>query len=131
MVQGVAPPIRFQGRRLNSQFQPTAGYQDGRDHLWVARLRQGLAEWIPDPSWHRWFSEEFDENPTSQVVRTREGTVIAGTHKNLYRLDRAHDRWVPFPAEPRNYSALLPLPGGSLLASIRKFGVARLSPLGR
>jgi ligand-binding sensor domain-containing protein len=123
-VQGLVRPETFHDRALNDQYLPTAGYEDRRGHLWVAKLGQGLVEWIPEPSWERWPSENFAGLPAAQVVRTARNEIVVAAHANLYRLDSG--QWRPIARESREYAAILPLPEGGFLASIRRFGVARL-----
>jgi streptogramin lyase len=65
-----------------------------------------------------------------QVVRDPQDSKIVATQKNVYRLDAVAGRWSPLTKQPFRYYALLPLDGGEFLASIRDFGLARLSPQG-
>lgn len=129
-IRELTNKLEFRDRALNDQYQPTAGYQDRRGHLWVARLGQGLIEWIPDPDWRRWFSDDFGGVAAAQVSQTAGGSMVACTHANLYRLDRSGETWTALAKTERVYAALLPLSSGDFLASIRKFGLARLSPTG-
>ena len=124
------PHIDFKDRADHDRFPPTSGLEDTRGHLWVASLGQGLVEWTPDPEWQRWFPEDFGKEPPVQVVRDPEGSKIVATQKNVYRLDPHADRWLPITKQPYRYYALLPLDHGEFLASIRDFGLARLSAEG-
>ncbi len=124
------PEIDFNDRADHNRFPPTSGLEDSRGHLWVASLGQGLVEWIPDPEWERWFPEDFGKEPPVQVVRDPKGSKIVATQKNVYRQDPQADRWRAITRQPYRYYALLPLNGGEFLASIRDFGLARLSPQG-
>ncbi len=128
VVQGLVRPEEFRDRAINDQFLPTAGYEDSRGHLWVAHYGQGLVEWIREPRWERWSADEFGQLPVAQVVRTAMNEVVAATHNNLYRLEGQH--WVPLSKETREYSAILPLPDGGFLASIRRIGLVRLNRKG-
>lgn len=133
-VRGLIPKIDFRDRADHARFPPTSGLEDSRGHLWVASLGQGLVEWTPDPDWQRWFPEDFGQEPPVQVVRDPQGSKIVATQKNVYRLDPLADRWLPIrspiPQQPYRYYALLPLNHGEFLASIRDFGLARLSAQG-
>jgi hypothetical protein len=88
-------------------------------------------EWIPEPDWQRWFPEDLGQQAAVQIVRTPQGAHVAATRGNLYRLDSGTARWTPLAGESRRYAALLALPDGDFLASIRKLGLVRLSPAGR
>jgi ligand-binding sensor domain-containing protein len=123
--------IEFRDRQIYERFQPTAGYEDTRGHFWVAKLGQGLVEWIAEAGWQRWFPEDFGQDAPVHVLRTHEGAHIAATRGNLYRLETPAARWSPLTNESRRYASVAPLKGGGFLASIRKFGFARLSPDGR
>ncbi|HUS06039.1 MAG TPA: protein kinase [Bryobacteraceae bacterium] len=127
-IRELTSSVAFADRSLHDQYQPTAGYQDRRGHVWAARLGRGLMEWIPDADWQRWFSDDFDALPSAQVTQAPDGSIVAGTHGNLYRLDRHRGTWLPLGKEFRRYAALLPLSSGGFLASLRKFGLVRLSP---
>jgi ligand-binding sensor domain-containing protein len=129
-VHGLIPKIDLRDRADHNRFPPTSGLEDSRGHLWVASLGQGLVEWIPDPEWQRWFPEDFGKEPPVQVVRDPEGAKIVATQNNVYRQDTQADRWLPLTKQPYRYYALLPLNHGEFLASIRDFGLARLSPQG-
>ena len=125
-VRGTTPQIAFRDSPDNERFQPTAGYEDGHRHVWVSLLGRGLTEWIPDPVWERWYREDFGGAAPSQIVRTYDGTLVAATQAGLFRFDTNAGTWTRF-GEPHNYAALLPLPEGGFLASIRNVGLARLS----
>ena len=85
-IRSLTTGLEFHDSQVDERYQPTAGYEDTRGHFWVARLGLGLVEWIPDPGWQRWFSEDFQDNAAAQVLRTGEGAHIAATGGNLYRL---------------------------------------------
>src|SRR5262249_53753949 len=106
-------------------------YEDTRGHFWAAKLGLGLVEWIPDPGWQRWFPENLGHEAAVQVLRTRRGDHFAATRGSIYRLEQPAGAWTPLNAESRRSAALLALDGGGLLASIRNFGLARLSADGR
>ena len=129
-VRGLIPKIDFRDRADHDRFTPISGLEDNRAHLWVASLGQGLVEWTPDSEWQRWFPEDFGKEAPVQVVRDPQGSKIVATQKNVYRQDARTDRWSPLTKQPFRYYALLPLEGGGFLASIRDFGLARLSPQG-
>jgi ligand-binding sensor domain-containing protein len=129
-IQGMTPALTFRDRKEHMFFPPTAGFEDERGHLWVAASGLGLLEWIPDPGWERWFLEDFDYVKPVQIVRTSGGELIAVTRANLYRLDSESDKWITLPKAARNYESVYPLADGGFLATIRRFGVARLSPAG-
>jgi ligand-binding sensor domain-containing protein len=126
-VHGLSPAIEFRGPLVHEQYQPTAGFEDSRGHVWVAKLGLGLEEWTPDPGWHRWSSEHFGGRPTAQAVRTKIGIVVA-THNNIYRLEG--EEWRPIAKEAREYSSVLPFDDGGFLATIRRLGLVRLRPSG-
>ena len=129
-VRGLIPKIDFRDRADHNRFPPTSGIEDTRGHLWVASLSQGLVEWTPDPEWQRWFPEDFGQEPPVQVTRDPAGSKIIATQKNVYRQDPHTDGWLPIMKQPYRYYALLPLEGGDFLASIRGYGLARLSAQG-
>src|SRR5450755_1443301 len=129
-VRGLIPKIDFRDRADHDRYPPTSGAEDTRGHLWVASVGQGLVEWIPDPQWQRWFPEDFGKELPVQVVRDPQGAKIVATQKNVYRQNALDDRWAQLTKQPYRYYALLPLQGGEFLASIRDFGLARLSPQG-
>lgn len=129
-IRGLSSPMEFHDRADMQRSPPLSGFEDLRGHLWVALLGQSLEEWIPDPSWHRWFSEDLAGEPTVLVRRDRRGALVLATQKNLYRLNATEEKWTPLMSEQRRYDGLLPLEDGGFFASIRNFGVARLSPDG-
>ncbi len=129
-VRGLIPKIEFRDRADHDRFPPISGLEDSRGHLWVASVGQGLVEWTPDPQWERWFPENFGKELPVQVVSDPQGAKIVATQKNVFRLDAGSDRWSQLTKQPYRYYALLPLENGEFLASIRDFGVARLSPQG-
>ncbi len=129
-VRGLISKIDFRDRADYDRFPPTAGLEDSHGHLWVATSGQGLVEWIPDSKWQRWFPEDFGKEPPVQVVRDPQGNKIVATQKNVYRQAALDDRWSALTTQPYRYYALLPLDSGGFLASIRDFGLARLSPQG-
>jgi ligand-binding sensor domain-containing protein len=130
-IRNLTAGVEFDGRQIYERFQPTAGYEDTRGHFWAAKLGQGLTEWIPDPGWQRWFQEDFGREAAVQVVRTRQGAHVVATRANLYRQDSPDSGWTPLSNQSRRYAALLPLTDGGFFASIRQFGLARLSADGR
>ena len=130
-IRSLTTGVEFRDRQIYERFQPTAGYEDTRGHFWVAKLGLGLVEWIPDPGWERWFPEDFGQQEAVQVVRTPEGAHVVATRGNLFRLEASARRWLPVARETRRYASVFPLSGGGFLASIRRFGFARLSPDGR
>jgi ligand-binding sensor domain-containing protein len=130
-IRNLTTGVEFRDRQIYDRFQPTSGYEDTRGHFWVAKLGQGLVEWIPEPTWQRWFPESLGQEAAAQIVRTPAGTHIAATSGNLYRLESPTATWAPLANESRRYAALFALNDGGFLASIRKFGLARLSPDGR
>src|SRR6185436_207153 len=130
-IRSLTHGVEFVDRQIYERFQPTAGYEDTRGHFWVARLGLGLVEWVPDPAWQRWFPDNFGQEEPVQVVRTRGGSHVAATRGNLYRLESHAGVWTRLPGESRRYAAILALNDGGFFASIRKFGVARLSGDGR
>jgi ligand-binding sensor domain-containing protein len=130
-IHGLSAPVDFHDRSDSYRYPPISGFEDTRGHVWVGSLGQGLVEWIPELDWQRWFLEDFSNEPTVQVVRDGQGSPVLATQKNLYRWSAATDKWSPLLKEEHRYEALLPLEGGGFLASIRKFGLARLSNEGR
>lgn len=102
-IRGLGPEITFQDRADHDRFSPVSGLEDSHGHLWVASLGQGLVEWIPNPDWRRWFSEDFANEPTVQVVRDPQGSAILATQKNLYRQDASADKWSPLAKEEYRY----------------------------
>jgi len=130
-VRSLSSGTVFQDRRNHDRFSPLSGVEDSRRHLWVAAHGRGLVEWIPQVDWGRWFPEEFAHESAVQVVRDRQGSILLATHKNLYRWHAAASKWSPITREERRYEGILPLDDGGFLASIRDFGVARLSPDGK
>jgi hypothetical protein len=52
-IRNLTTGVEFRDRQIYDRFQPTASYEDTRGHFWVAKLGQGLVEWIPEPSWER------------------------------------------------------------------------------
>jgi len=129
-VRGLVTGREFRDAALYDQYQPTAAYEDQRGHLWVARLGLGLVEWIPEPDWERWSSDEFQQERGLSVVRTAQGSRIAATHKNLYRLSSG-GKWTRLTDQDHQYDYLLPRRDGGFLASLRDIGLARLSPTGQ
>jgi ligand-binding sensor domain-containing protein len=127
-TKGVTPPLVFAHRKAFASYPPTAAYEDTRGHLWVAHTGLGLVEWTPQANWERWFSEEFRQQAITQVVRSANGETIASTALGLYRL--VDGTWVPLPGSPRT-AYLLPEEDGGFFASVRKVGVARLTPSGQ
>ena len=130
-VRNLTTGVELRDRQINERFQPTAGHEDNLGHFWVAKLGQGLVEWIPDPAWQRWFPENFGQESAAQILRTPQGAHIAATSGNLYRLESPTANWSALASEHRRYAAILALDDGGFLASIRKLGLARLSPDGR
>jgi streptogramin lyase len=126
-VRGLSPEIEFRDAKDNDRFPPLSGVEDSRGHLWLASLGQGLTEWIPEPSWQRWFPEDFGGEAAAQVLRDRQGNVLLGTDKNLYRLDERAGKWTRLTREDHRYYFLFPLDDGSLLASVRDLGLVRMS----
>ena len=49
-IRNLTTGVEFRDRQIYDRFQPTASYEDTRGHFWVAKLGQGLVEWIPEPS---------------------------------------------------------------------------------
>lgn len=129
-VRGLISKVDFRDRTDHNRFPPTSGLEDNRGHVWVASLGQGLVEWIPDPNWQRWFPDDFGKEPPVQVARDPDGSKLVATQKSVFRHDPNSDRWLPFGRQANRYYALLPLPNGEFLASIRTFGLARLSAQG-
>src|SRR5581483_9918407 len=129
-VHGLSPEIEFKDGKDNDRFSPLSGVEDTRGHLWVASLGQGLTEWIPDPSWRRWYPENFNGEAAAQVIRDRQGNAILGTDKNLYRLDARSGKWIRLTHDEHRYYYLYPLDDGSMLASLRDLGLVRLNPDG-
>ncbi len=129
-VRGLIPEIEFRDRLDQHRFAPTSGLEDSRGHLWVASFGQGLVEWTPDPDWQRWFPEDFGKEIPVQVVRDPAGATIVATQKNVYRQNASSNRWSQITKQPYRYYALLPLDGGDFLASIRNYGLARISAQG-
>jgi ligand-binding sensor domain-containing protein len=130
-VRGLHSGVAFKDRSDHERFSPMAGFEDSRRHLWVAALGRGLVEWIPQGDWRRWFPEDFAHEAAVQVVRDRQRSILVATHKNLYRENTASGKWSPLTREERRYEGILPLEDGGFLASIRDFGMARLSPEGK
>ncbi|PYV11419.1 MAG: hypothetical protein DMG07_19270, partial [Acidobacteria bacterium] len=130
-VHGLVSRVDFRDRMDHDRYAPIAGFEDSRGHLWVASSGQGLIEWTQEPEWQRWFPEHFGNEIPVQVVRGHDGSALLGTDKNLYRRNGPADTWSPLAHEDHRYAALLPIEGGGFLASIRKLGLARLSPEGR
>ncbi len=129
-IRGLIPKIDFRDRADHDRFPPTSGIEDNRGHLWVASLGQGLVEWMPDANWQRWFPDDFGKQPPVQVARDPDGSKLVATQKSVFRQDPNSGRWLPFGQQPSRYYALLPLSNGEFLASIRNFGLARLSAKG-
>ncbi|MBY0505337.1 MAG: protein kinase [Bryobacteraceae bacterium] len=114
------------------EFVVTAGASlvDRRGHLWLAVLRENqLREVVPE-GWEQWNDAEFGATPV-QVFRNARGELIAVTEGRLFRLDELSRRWSPLSEESRRYAYVLPLPGGEMLASVRDYGVVRLTAEGR
>lgn len=130
-VRGLSPRVEFLPAAAERQFLPTAGLEDQKGHLWVALSGKGLREWIPDPEWERWHSEDFGNEPVSQVLRTRQSEWLAATHGDLYRLDEATSRWKPLHAAAKHFYHVSKLGEDTLLASVRGLGLVRLSLEGR
>jgi ligand-binding sensor domain-containing protein len=128
-VRGLMSNVELRNRRDNGRFSPVSGFEDSRGRLWVGSMGEGLIEWTRDPEWQRWFPEDFDGVPATQVVRSQGGAVLA-THGNLYRLHEKSDKWLPLKSQGRRFASVWPLEDGGFLASIRKFGLARLSSAG-
>jgi ligand-binding sensor domain-containing protein len=122
---GLTSPVEFRDRADNDRYPPLAGFEDEHRHLWVAALGRGLVEWIPDPQWQSWFPEDLAMEPAVQMARDASGILVLATRKNLYRLKG--EQWSPLMKEEHRLDYVLPLDDGSYLASIRDFGVARLS----
>jgi hypothetical protein len=110
-------------------YQATAGFEDSRGRLWVAKLNLGLVRWTPDPAWEHWNTRDFGGASPVQIVRTRSGEIVVATRANLHVRDR--NSWKPLAAETRDYAAILPLDDGGFLASVRKTGLVRLDREGR
>jgi hypothetical protein len=129
-VRGIFPTVEFRPPPQDRQFLPTAGLEDSRGHLWTALRGKGLVEWIPDAGWARWDAADFDFEPVSQVFRFDAGT-LAATHGDLFRLDRSTGGWTALRSTPRHYYHIANLDEGSLLASVRRLGLARLTTDGK
>jgi ligand-binding sensor domain-containing protein len=123
-LREVASGFEFRDRADHDRFAPLAGFEDASGHLWISSAGQGLVEWIGD-KWERWFPEDLAGEPAVQMVRARDGALFVATHKNIYREDGA--RWKPLAGEPHRYEALAAMDTGDFLASIRDYGVVRLS----
>jgi ligand-binding sensor domain-containing protein len=130
-IRGLSAKIDFHDRADHDRFAPISGFEDSRSHVWISSLGQGLVEWIPEPEWQRWPAEDFANEAAVQMVRDRRGSLVLATQKNLYRWNAPADKWFPLAPDEHRYEGLLPLEGGGFLASIRDFGLARLSPEGR
>ena len=123
--------VEFHDRADHDRFLPLAGFEDKRRHLWIALQGRGLAEWVPDTKWQRWFPEDFAGEPTVQIVRNSQGAAILATQKNLYRYSETSGKWTPLDGSGYRYDSVLPLGDGGYFASIRGLGVARLSAEGQ
>jgi serine/threonine-protein kinase len=129
-VRGLSPAMEFRDSKDQERFPPLSGFEDSRGHLWVASAGQGLTEWIPEPSWQRWFPQDFGGEATAQMVRDRRGNAFVATDKHIYREDAQSGKWVRMTHEDQRYYFLFPLDDGGFLASIRGVGLARLAPDG-
>jgi ligand-binding sensor domain-containing protein len=129
-VFGMTPPIEFRDGKDQDRFSPISGFEDRRGHLWVASANQGLTEWIPDPSWQRWFPEDFGGEAAALTVRDHRGAAIVATNANLYREDAPSGNWTRLTHEDHRYYSILPLDDGGFLASTRDAGLVRLAPDG-
>jgi ligand-binding sensor domain-containing protein/predicted Ser/Thr protein kinase len=125
----VVSGFEFRDRADHDRFAPLAGLEDSAGHLWISALGQGLVEWIRDPNWDRWFPEDFSGEAEAQVLRDRDGSMIAATQKHLYRMDG--DGWKRLADKEQRYDSVAALDGGGFLAAIRDFGVAVLSSDGK
>lgn len=119
----------FRERADNQRNPPTAGYEDAQGHLWVAYQGRGLVEWIRDDQWERWFPEDFGGEQIVQALRGLDGSMLAATFKNIYRLT-ADGKWIPLVRGEYQYEYLLPLDDGGFLASTRDF-LGRISADGK
>jgi len=107
--------------------EPLCGFQDRRGHLWMWLAGRGLVELIADPTSQRWPSRDFAGEILDFIIRDQHGGLVLATHKNLYRFDRAGQRWIAFGRGQHRYDGLVALENGEYVASIRGLGVARLA----
>lgn len=130
VVRGLSPAVEFRSLAANDMYPPTALLEDSRCDVWVAAQGEGLRRWRIDPGWERWGPEEFGGQPVSQVVQDSRGTVFAGTHSNVFRLDPKTRRWSPVLRGTYRIASLLPLEDRGFLASVRRRGLVRFSSKG-
>ena len=125
-VLGLTPAIEFRDGKEQDRFTPVSGFEDSRGHLWVASAGQGLTEWIPDPSWERWFPEDLGDEAAAITVRDGRGAAVVATDKNIYRLDARGADWFRLTREEHRYYSIYPLDDGSFLACTRGIGLVRV-----
>jgi ligand-binding sensor domain-containing protein len=129
-TRGVAPGVVFRDRLAHERYGPLSGFEDGSGAVWIGTAGQGLVRWTIDSAWQRWFPEDFHNDAPAQIVREKSGAMVAATDRHLYRYDSASDKWVQITKQEHFFYSVLPLDRGEFLASIRDFGLARISASG-
>ncbi len=124
-IRGLAPPVSFHLPIADRLFLHEA---PGR-RLWAASPEGDLWELLQDDAWETWNLSAFEGATPVQILATRTGDLIGVTDQRLFRLDNTTRRWIPF-GDRHEYAYLFELASGGFLASIRKQGVAHLSPKG-
>ena len=94
--------------------------------------RSGKAWWngSPIPNGSAGFRKISARNRRSKWYAIRRVPKSSPLRRMSTARIRTADRWLPITKQPYRYYALLPLDGGEFLASIRDFGLARLSAQG-
>ena len=128
-IRELASGVVFDDGGALESYQVTAGLEDSRGAVWVAKLNLGLVKWVRDAGWEHWNTGDFGGESPAQVTRTRKGEIVVATRGNLYL--RNGEAWKPIAAEKRDYAYILPLDDGGYLASVRKTGLLRLDRDGR
>ncbi len=129
-IRGLSPLEVFRDRQAYDRLLITAGFEDPRGHLWVAVQGRGLIEWIPDPTWHRWFPEDLRGRSVSQIARTASGELVAATPGGLFHLEGGSETWAPLPKAVKGIISIHPSKDGGFLAAVQQLGVVRLSAEG-
>lgn len=126
-VDGLSPRTKFFWPEEGRSTPPTAGWEDGRGHFWVALRGLGLVEWTLDTGWERWSRERHLQGAdTVMVRRDARGQLVAATHDRLFRLAEPSRDFTGMDSELLRFEYLYPLAGGGWLASNRQRGLVRL-----
>jgi len=129
-VSGLVEKTSLRDHPDGARFPPTAGLEDSRGNLWIAAQGRGLLEWSPVRDWRRWFQQDFGNGFAVQLVQPQGDRPLLVTTDNLYKLQEDSGQWSPILSRPLAFAALAPFHDGGFLASVRRLGVARLSPAG-